>query len=187
MRTIKSGISIAAVAAVTMMVVVSCASGPHVNTSQIPGWYLNPPHSKTMFYGVGSAKESSLELSRTLAIAGARQELAGSVQTVVKAGITQYLQQAGSGGSQQALNFGDSVTRQLTDVALHGSTVEKVAVASDGTVYALVSYPESQMNASAKQAFARNNAAAFAQFQADQAVKALDDQLANSPPAAPKK
>lgn len=186
MRTVKSGIGIVAAAALTMAIVISCASSPHVNTSQIPRWYLNPPHSKTMFYGVGSAKESSLELSRSLAIASARQELAGSVQTVVKSGITRYLQQAGSGGSQQAVNFGDNVTRQISKVALNGSTVEKVAVASDGTVYALVSYPESQMNASAKEAFARNNAAAFAQFQADQAVKALDNELANSPPPAKK-
>jgi len=105
---------LAIISAIGAVVVVSCASSSNVNTSQIPNWYLNPPTSKTMFYGTGSARESSLELSRSLAVASARSAVAQEVQTVVKTGITRYLQQAGSGKDQQALSFGDSVTRQVS-------------------------------------------------------------------------
>lgn len=171
-----------AVAAATIMAIASCASTQHVNTREIPNWFLNPPSSKTTFYGTGSAKESSLELSRSLAIADARAEVAQEVSVVVKTGITHYLQQGGSGKSQQALNFGDEVSREVSKVSLSGCRVDKVSISQDGRVYALVSYPITQMNQSAMQAFQRNNATAFAQFQADQAVKALDNELANNPP-----
>jgi len=161
---------------------MSCASSPRVANSQIPDWYLNPPVAKSAFYGTGSAKQSSLELSRSLAIASARSELAQQVSVLVKSGITRYLQQGGSGDNQQALNFGDAVTRQVSQVALSGCKVEKLSVADDGTVYALVTYPVANMNDNAKEAFVRNNASAFAQFQSDQALKALDEELQNPPP-----
>lgn len=178
----------ASVAALAALVISACATSSHVNTREIPSWYLNPPTSKTVFYGTGSAKEQSLELSRSLAVAIARSVVAQDVRIVVKTGITRYLQQAGSGKDQQALNFGDEVTRQVSKVALSGCSVEKVVVTNNGRVYALVSYPVTTMNDSAKQAFTRDQAAAFAQFQSDQAVKAMDDELAHNPPkaAAPK-
>lgn len=168
--------------AVASAAVVSCASSPRVNTREIPKWFLTPPSSKTEFYGTGSARETSLELSRSLAIADARAEVAQEVSVVVKTGITHYLQQGGSGTSQQAVNFGEEVSREVSKVSLTGCKVEKISVGKDGRVFALVSYPESSMNASAQQAFTRNNAAAFAQFQSDQALKALDNELANNPP-----
>lgn len=171
-----------AVVVVTAVMISACASTPRVNTREIPSWFLNPPSSKTVFYGTGSAKETSLELSRSLAVADARSEVAQEVSVVVKTGITHYLQQGGSGANQQALNFGDEVSRDVSKVALSGCKVEKIAITRSGRVYALVSYPVANMNESAKQAFVRDNAAAFSQFQADQALKALDNELANNPP-----
>ena len=72
--------------AVGAFAAVSCASAPRVARGQIPDWYLNPPSSKETFYGTGSAKQSSLELSRSLAIASARSEVAQQVSVVVKTG-----------------------------------------------------------------------------------------------------
>jgi len=62
-------------------------------------------------------------------------------------------------------------------------TVE-VSVAKDGTVYALCMYPMNSLLDAASAEFRRNEAAAFAEFKADQALQALNHELENNPPAA---
>jgi hypothetical protein len=166
------------------LVIASCASSPQVNTSEIPSFWLNPPTSKDTLYGVGSAKMSSLDLSRTTATASARDEVAQEVQVTVKNALTKYAQQAGEGDNQQTLAYVETVSRQVANVTLSGCRTEKVSVASDGTVYALVSYPVTNMMDTAKTQFSRNDASAFAEFKANEALKRLNDEIQNNPPKA---
>jgi len=174
--------SIVLTVSAAVMVLASCASSQHVDTSQIPDWVKNQPTSKDTFYGIGIAKMSDLNLSRETAIARARNEVAQDVALRVKTALTDYQQQAGSADKQQALNFTETVSRQIADVTLKGSVVEKTVIADDGTVYALVSYPVASVLASAGQTFKRNEAASYAEFKANDALKQLNQELQNSPP-----
>ncbi len=102
----------------------------------------------------------------------------------MKTAMTDYVQQAGEGDNQQAVQFVETVSRQIANVTLTGCRTEKVAVGEDGRVYALVSYQVSNLIDTAKNQFSRNEASAFAEFKADEALKRLNDELQNNPPKA---
>jgi LPP20 lipoprotein len=155
----------------------SCASSRGIDKSEIPGFYLAPPVARDTLYGVGQAKASTLDLSRTTAIARARDDVARQVQVSVKNALTDYAQQAGEGDNQQTLNFVETVSRQIVDVTLSGCHPEKIEVADSGTVYALVSYPVANLLDAARTQFRRNEASAFAEFKADEAVDRLDQEI----------
>jgi hypothetical protein len=166
--------------AAATLAVTSCeTTGNRIDRNQIPSFYLTPPTSKDTLYGVGYARMSSLDLSRTTAVARARADVAGQVQASVKTALTDYAQQAGEGENNQALQFVESVSRQIVDVTLAGCRTDKVEVIDDGTVYALVSYPITNLMAAAGSQFRRNEAAAFAGFKAEEAVSRLNDEIRN--------
>lgn len=168
--------------AVTALLLAACMTGPTINKRDIPGFYLNPPTSKDYVYGVGEARLSTLSMSRTAALSRARDDVARQVQVAVKNAITDYAQQAGEGNNQQAIHFVETISRQVADVSLSGVRTEKIEPTSDGTVYALVSYPVANLLEEAHKKFARNESAAFAEFKANEAVKRLQAEIDNNPP-----
>ncbi len=170
--------------ALVAVVMLGCATSGGIDTSDIPDFYLNPPTAEDAIYGVGDAKMSSLSMSRTMALSRARDDIARQVEVVVKNAITDYAQQAGEGENTQTIEFVETVSRQLVEVTLSGLKTTEVAVGDDGTVYALVEYPTSTLKNEAMQAFERNEAAAFAEFKATQALEQLNMELENNPPQA---
>ncbi len=178
MKRASMGVVVGAAA----LLLASCATGPSINKRDIPSFYLNPPKSKEYIYGVGEAHLSTLSLSRTTALSRARDDIARQVQVAVKNAVTDYAQQAGEGKNQQTVQFVETVSRQVANVTLSGVRTEKIEPTSDGTVYALVSYPVANLMDAAKQEFSRNDAAAFAEFKASEAVKRLEAEIQNNPP-----
>ena len=178
MRILKWGLFIT----VSVIMLVSCATGPDL--SKVPDFYLNPPTAEDAIYGVGDAKMSSLSMSRTMAISRARDDVARQVEVVVKNAITDYAQQAGEGDNTQTIEFVETVSRQLVEVTLAGVKTKEVAVADDGTVYALVEYSVNNLLNAASDTFQRNEAAAFAEFKANDALKMLNQELSENPPTA---
>jgi len=172
------------VAAFIVFGFASCASGAGVNLNDVPEFYLNPPVAEDAIYGVGSAKMSSLDLSRTTAISRARDDIARQVEVSVKNAITDYAQEAGEGDNTQAIRFVETISRQIAQITLSGVKTVEVSVAKDGTVYALCMYPMNSLLDAASAEFRSNEAAAFAAFKADQALQALNHELENNPPAA---
>lgn len=172
------------------LTVVACGSGPEPAPEQtaqqqdLPSFYLNPPVAEDAIYGVGSAKMSTLDNSRRMALSRARNDIAFQMRAVIEASIVDYAQEAGVDGNNQVINFVENVSRQVTETTLQGARTEEVAMGSDGTVYALVSYPRNGFEDAAQEAFSRNEDAAFAEFKADQALEYLDSQLENNPPQA---
>lgn len=167
-----------------LALLVACATGPAINKRDIPSFYLNPPKSKDYIYGVGEAKLSTLSLSRTTALSRARDDVSRQVQVAVKNAVTDYAQQAGEGKNQQTIQFVETISRQVADVTLSGVRTEKIEPTSDGTVYALVSYPMANLMNVAGREFSRNEASAFAEFKANEAVKRLQAEVENNPPKA---
>ena len=146
----------------------------------VPGFFLTPPVSDQKIYGVGSANEGDLSLSRTLALARARDDIARQVDLQVKNAITDYVQVAGT-NNVQTIRFVETVSRQIADVSLRGARPAQVFRAQDGTVYALVEYDIANITREAENVFRRSEEAAYAEFKASQALERLNYELKNNP------
>ncbi len=176
-----------------VLFVAACASPPPPPPAEpepqqpsamqnLPSFYVNPPVAEDAIYGVGTARLSSLDQSRRTALARARDDIAFQMNATIEAAMIDYFQEAGADGNTQVVNFVENVSRQVTQTTLQGTRTEEVFIGDDGTVFALLSYPIGGFTEAAAEAFSRNQDAAFAQFQADQALQALDRQLQNNPP-----
>ncbi|QEN09276.1 hypothetical protein EXM22_15290 [Oceanispirochaeta crateris] len=171
-------------ALIALVLLVGCASGSGEKVEErrdLPDWFLNPPSSDEVIYGLGMAKMSSDSLSRDTAIARARKDVALQVSTRVQSMMTDYVQEAGAEGNSQTISFVESITKQVADVELRNSVTDKVYAATDGNWFAMVSYPTSNFTEDVASVFSRNEDAAFADFKADEALRMLDANIANDP------
>jgi len=150
------------------------------NLGDVPGFFLMPPVADKVFYGVGSAKMSSLDMSRTMALSRARDDIARQVDLQIKNAITDYAQEAGV-DSVQTLKFTETVSRQIADTKLQGAKPKEMYAAKDGTIYALVEYDTANLTKDAAAIFMRNEEAAFSEFKANQALEKLNFELKNNP------
>jgi translation elongation factor EF-1beta len=177
----RIGYLVLALAALAL--VVSCAGGAEeeapapAEQAGAPDWYLNPPSAEDALYGVGSAKMSSLDTSRRMAISRAREDIAFQMNAQIEAAIVDYAQESGVDDNNQVISFVENVSRQVTETTLQGTTPEEVSQGPDGTIYALVSFPKGNYREAAAEAFQRNEDAAFAEFKAEQALDYLDEQV----------
>ncbi len=171
-------------ALMALVLLAGCASGSGEKVKErrdLPEWFLNPPVSEDVIYGLGMAKMSSDSLSRDTAIARARKDVALQVSTRVQSMMTDYAQEAGAEGNSQTINFVESITKQVADVELRNAVTEKVYAAVDGNWFAMVSYPKGQFSEDVAAIFSRNEDAAFAEFKADQALKMLEASIDKDP------
>ena len=148
--------------------------------SDVPQFFLMPPTAEDAFYGVGVAKMSSLDLSRTMSLARARDDIARQVDLQVKNAITDYAQEAGV-DSSQTIRFVETVSRQIAETKLQGAKPKEMYAAKDGTIYALVEYRMNNFTQDAAEVFQRNEEAAFSEFKASQALDKLEFELKNNP------
>ncbi len=72
-----------------MLFMVSCSSS-------VPKWYLNPPMSEDVFYGVGDANRPQKALSKKVATARARDEVANAVEVKVSTMLKDFMQAVNS-------------------------------------------------------------------------------------------
>ena len=148
--------------------------------ADVPQFFLMPPTAEDAFYGVGVAKMSSLDMSRTMAISRARDDIARQVSLQVKNAITDYAQEAGV-DSTQSVKFVETVSRQIADTKLQGAKPKEMYAAKDMTIYALVEYRIDNFKADAADVFKRNEEAAFSEFKAAQALDFLNSELSSNP------
>ena len=164
--------------------VIGCGTQPVVDVEDLPDWVLNPPLAEDAVYGIGEAKMSTISTSRTMAVSRARDDVARQVEVTIKNALTDYFQEAGEGENTQAVQFVESVSRQIAEVTLNGARAIRFHILDDGTHYALVEYPVNSLSDAANESFARNDAAQFAEFKAEQALERLDQELKSNPPSA---
>ncbi|MDR2607401.1 MAG: LPP20 family lipoprotein [Treponema sp.] len=170
---------------VCIFMVTGCASGPKSDNVQketvaqaadAPSWYLKPPKSEDAIYGRGVAKMADLNMSQRMAENRATVAIALTLNANVQSMITDFTQSAGNAGSEQTLNFQQSVSRTTTDAKLSGLEVEDVHVGKDGSYYVLMSMSKAD---AARQAAAilDNEVAKYSEFKAMEALKMMDAQL----------
>lgn len=148
--------------------------------ADVPQFFLMPPTAEDAFYGVGVAKMSSLDMSRTMSISRARDDIARQVSLQVKNAITDYAQEAGA-DSTQSIKFVETVSRQIAETKLQGAKPKEMYAAKDGTIYALVEYRLDNFKTDAEEVFKRNEEAAFSEFKAAQALEKLNFELNSNP------
>ena len=117
------------------MLVSAC--GSKVSEGMAPDWFLNPPDSEDTIYGTGASPQmTSIQLATTTADANARAALAQTIQVSVQGMVRTFLQQSGTMDNARALQFTESIGKQVYDVSLVGSRIEKREIKS-GRCYSL--------------------------------------------------
>jgi hypothetical protein len=144
----------------------------------IPEW-LDEIAPEDVLWGVGIAKQSSENFSRTTAENRARVAIARELDFSVKAMFTDYNRDAGTANNQANLSLQEDVSRSITNARLNGTTVNRQWKAPDGTWWYRVEYKK----ADAKNALAdifTSEAAQYAEFKTDQALQMMDKELEKS-------
>jgi len=156
---------------------IACGSKPGVGSaSDVPPWLNDSPPADSL-WGIGSAKQSSQQMSMTTAEARARTSIARQLSVKVQNMFTDYNLDAGNVKNQANTSLQEDVTRQITDIDVTGARPVQRWQGKDGTWWFLVEMKK----ADAKKQVASilgNEEAAFAQFKAQQALQMLDAQLA---------
>ena len=125
-----------------VFMLTACGSStpkPVTNSKNFPDWFLNPPQNKGMFYGAGSAMRPQLNLSKKIATARARDELARQIKTEVNSVLKDFEKSVGVGMSAQATEVNESALSNTLSTSLEYSKIEKAEMIN-GTMFVLVSY-----------------------------------------------
>jgi hypothetical protein len=156
---------------------VACASKPASagSATDIPPW-LNDLPGDDVIWGIGSAKQSSSQMSMTTAEARARVAIARQLSTKVQAMFTDYNLDAGNVRNQANSSLQEDVSRQITNMDVTGARPIQRWQGKDGTWWFLVEMKKSDAR-SQMASILGNEEAAFAQFKAQQALQMLDAQL----------
>lgn len=196
---IKKLLSVLTILALVSAVFISCASEPEEKPAAAepvatakpiigldgipqPAWVNKTPKSETAFYAVGYAMKSNRAISKTAAGADARDQIARWVGTSVKNALTNYTNESGEGKNTQTLTYFENISKQVSDQTIVGAERDEVWVDQDGGVYVLESFPKANLSKSFEAVtgtFARNDAAAFAEFKAKDALSFLEKETAD--------
>lgn len=182
--TVRIGIALAVIAVLALSACASKeeeAEGPAKSTDY-PAFFLTPPMPEDQFVGLGMAKLSDDNLSRTTALARARADIAAQVAVSVETMLTDYAQESGADGNTQTLTFVERISKEVADIELQGAITKEQYPAKDGTWFVMVFFPKAAMIEEVGNVFARNEDAAFAEFKAQQALERLNSEVENNPP-----
>jgi hypothetical protein len=174
----KKGFAICLTAIAVVLFAVSCGGSPEqrIDDPNMPEW-LNDFAPEDVIWGIGSAKQSSDQMSMTTAEARARVGVARQLNAKVDAMFTDYNRDAGTVGSQTALALQENVSREITSMQLNGARPIKRWKAPDSAWWYLVEYRISDAKAALAPIFTSEEAQ-YAEFKAEEALRMLDDQLA---------
>lgn len=168
------------VAALFVFAFVGCGSEPETTSDTVdgvPSWVTTmSKKSDTAHYEVGYGKMSNRATSQKKAESDARNKIAMWLQTDVQTALVTYTQDAGIGDETELIEFMEEISKQTADTTLSGADIEEVYVDEDGGVYVLMSYDINGLASDLQEqvtSYVRNESAAFAEFKADEALKAL--------------
>jgi hypothetical protein len=156
-----------------------CNSVPpdtRVDDPNVPEW-LNDFPPEDALWGIGSAKQSTDNLSMTAAEARARQNIANQLSVEVQGMITDYARDAGTVNDQTSLALVESVSRQVTNANLSGVTPLKRWKSPNGTWWYLLQLKKADA-ARAAADIIDSEAARYSEFKTMEALKLMDAQLA---------
>jgi hypothetical protein len=146
----------------------------------LPPW-INEIVPEDALWGIGSAKQSSTQMSMTMAETRARADISRQLNTIVEGMITDYTRDANMGTSNQAtIGLQETINRQLSQAQLIGARRDQLWTAPDGTFWARVAYSKTdaaKFAADSVNNVVDNEAARYAEFKAMDAARMMDEQL----------
>jgi hypothetical protein len=160
-----------------VLLAASCGGAPAAQQDpNTPPW-LNDLPPEDALWGIGNAKQSSVQMSMTMAEARARTSIARQLNSKVDDMLTDYMRDAGTVDSQTALSLQENINRQITSMQLNGARPIQRWQAPDGAWWYLVEYKISDARTALAPMFTSEEAR-YAEFKAEEALRMLDDQLA---------
>lgn len=191
----RKTVSIVLIAAFVAAGFVSCSSSPQEKPEDkpvskiigldgvpMPDWVNKNPKSETHFYAVGYALKSSRAISKTAAGQDARDQIARWVGTKVSNALVSYTSEGGENTNTQTLTHFENISKQVAEQTLVGVEEDEVWVDDKGGIHMLCSFPKANLNKSFENTvatFQRNEAAAFAEFKAKEALSFLEKETAD--------
>ena len=167
-----------------------CKSKPEtVSDPSMPPWINEQPPSG-MLWGVGVSSNVQQQMRMTMSDSGARQDLARQLSVLCQGMVTDYSREAGGINNTAAMQFQESVSRQIAQANLTGAVRDIVWTTKDGkTLWTRVKMSKDDaarsINDSAQKAI-DSEAARYAEFKAMDALKMMDFQLdKNNPSSVP--
>ncbi|MDR2181730.1 MAG: LPP20 family lipoprotein [Treponema sp.] len=146
-----------------------------------PEWMNKVPKSDDTYYVVGDGREAATDtVKRNLARSDALAKLSQWKSAVVADTMKNYIEEGGTiGNTQTLMRFEQAtITRSTANVA--GFDQEEYWIDQNGIYHILYSYPKAGLKSDFQATvsdFQRNEAAAFAEFKANQAFEYLEAQL----------
>jgi len=140
------------------------------------------PMVEGAYAGVGIAPKSAAGMGhmRRVALANGRSDLAQQIKSQVKDKVETFTRTTGVGDAETVDTVSTTVSKQIAKVDLAGSKAIDAWSAPSGTLYLLVVVPETQVNGAVKNAVKnsfKNDQALWQQFQAKNALEALDKEF----------
>ncbi|NLE15686.1 MAG: hypothetical protein GX626_07425 [Spirochaetales bacterium] len=158
-----------------VLVLAGCAT-PKTNPDGSPYWTTHTPKStRSVHYEVGSAKQSTPQLSQLRAESAAKDAIGRWASTNVDNALVTFIEESGEVlRTKQMLEVLQNLSVQTVNIGLRGVTFVERYTAADGTVWVLASYPVKNLKDAYKQQAAElQQKMALAQAQAEaQALQA---------------
>lgn len=152
-----------------------------------PAWMNGPTkttvsnYSEDLYYVIGDGREAQTEtVKRNLARTDAMAKLAQWKDAVVADTMKNYIEEGGTIGNAQTLYRFEQATVTRAKANIAGFDQIEYWLDQNGIFHILYSYPKDNLKkdfATTVSEFQRNEAAAFADFKAQEAFKYLDAQL----------
>jgi hypothetical protein len=172
------------IAVVFLMALIGCVSSGSkttvMNASSMPPWFDEQPPAG-MLWGIGVADNAQIQMRLKVADARAKTDITRQLNTLVQDMLVDYARDAGSIDSPTALQFQESVTRQISRANLQGAVKDVSWISPDGKTYWVrvkISKADAARAASDSISTAVDSEAArYAEFKAMDAIKMLETQL----------
>ena len=160
----------------------SCGSTPPpaapagVSDPTMPPW-VNEQPPEDMLWGIGVSSNAQQQMRMTMADAGARQDIARQLQVLAQGMVTDYAREAGGIGNTAAIQFQESVSRQISQANLQGAVRDLMWTTPDGkTLWMRLKMAKADAAKETQKAI-DSEAARYAEFKAMDALRMMDMQL----------
>jgi hypothetical protein len=166
---------------ITALVFMGCASKPPaVSDPDMPPW-INEQPPEGMLWGIGVSSNAQQNMRLTMADSAARQDIARQLQVLAQGMVTDYAREAGGIDNTAAMQFQETVSRQIAQANLQGAVRDLVWTTPDKKTLWMrlrMSKEDAAKTAAAEsQKAIESEAARYAEFKAMDALKMMDQQL----------
>ena len=158
----------------------SSAAAAIVSDTNMPVW-INEQPPEDMLWGIGVSANAQQQMRMTMAEAGARADIARQLSTSVQGMVTDYAREAGGINNTAAMQFQETVNRQITEAELRGAVRELYWTTPDGkTLWVRMKMSKADAAKTAADQIDKaieSEAARYAEFKAMDALKMMDQNL----------